>query len=132
MAIKNKTKVTPVLDTSTPQGINPPKLSKTNSSEIDNLIDNIENDPEVKHMDIKLVLQMFKELKAEITSVKKDTDVETVRGVVFEQQQHKDSIKKLQEVVAHYKKKAEIMEGVVIGMSTTIKSMENRIGDLEK
>ena len=91
--------------TPTPQGYNnpnPPVSIHSTETNVDLLLKQLEcgeTQEKIKHMDIQLVIAMFKDLKSEITSIKKDTNVEAICGVTFVQDQQNESIKKLQDEV---------------------------------
>ena len=82
---------------------------------------------EPKVMDLRIVLEMFKEIKKDIKENSTKMD-----NVTDSQQQNVDDLTNLQKEVEFYKKKSDVMSGVIQKMSKSMSSMEVKINRLER
>ena len=83
-------------------------------------------------MDVKLVMEMFKDLKEEIKQVKKNTSHDSIQGIMHCQKDQEENVATLQKELALYKKKTQVLVGVVQHMSNEMKEIQTKLTDLER
>ena len=84
-----------------------------------------------KVMNLKLVIEMFKEIKKDLTDFKVHNKQE-VDGIKHAQQQDSVKIEELKEELDKYKHRNTVMNGIVQRMSSSMSNMERRINELER
>ena len=87
-----------------------------------------------KKMDTKLVVEMFKAIKRDLTVIKNDavTDREVVSAVTSGQNIQDSQIKGLQEKMNVKTKTDKVLQSAVINLSRKVEQMDGRIKELEK
>ena len=105
-------------------GIIDPILSLENSADSDST--------QPKVMDLKVLIQMFKEIKQELTQYKKVTENEILEGITSQQKTDTEAITNLQKDIKELKLKDQVKVSAIKGMAKTMKEMDKRIEDLER
>ena len=82
-------------------------------------------------MDIKVVLEMFQQLKAELNNSKIPDGPMGVLQLETRQEDHEDRILNLESELYEYQTKHQILTGVVSRLYETVSEAENRIEMLE-
>ena len=94
---------------------------------------------EPKVMDLKIVIEMFKQIKTdvttvknELTSIKKDINYEQVREAITAHEENSAAIKKLTQEVNKYKNQQKAMVGAMTIMDQQMSEMKTKITSLER
>ena len=87
-----------------------------------------------KMMDLKLVHEMFNDIKKDWRNIKQDNEKKqtSINSVETAQTQQATEIQEINSRYDKQQKKTEVLESVVIGMANKIKTMEERVIDLER
>ena len=85
-----------------------------------------------KSMDLKIVIQMFKEIKQELKTYKEKTSDDRIDGIIHQQELDGEELTKMKEELRIVKVREQAMGSMMQGMCRTIKDMDKRIGYLEK
>ena len=111
------------------------KETKEGSSKQENINSGDDDDESSLHqqpkvMDIQIVLQMFKEIKADLNNFHKE--VPAVKELSGQQKTNTDTISTLNKELDQQKRKNKIMTGTIERMAKVMNEMEDRITSLEK
>ena len=87
---------------------------------------------EPKVMDLQIVIQMFKEIKNDLTNYKKEVNATAFNNLKSVQEEDSEMIKTLQKELEKQKEKTRIMSGTMQRMSKSLCDLEGRVLQLEK
>ena len=83
-------------------------------------------------MDVKVVLEMFKQIRQDLMEFKKEKGdkINQIDGVILQQTIDSDEVAKLKKEVDHYKKSNETMTSAMKNMAAKLVKLESRVSDL--
>ena len=87
---------------------------------------------EPKTMDLQIVIQMFQEIKRDLTDFKSEMPVDQIKNFVAQEQSNATKIAELQGELRKQQESNRIMVGTVQRMSKIMSEMEDRLNNLEK
>ena len=104
------------------------EVENQDNNQVQNQIDETSDSPV---MDVKLVMQMFRELKEEMNKLSIHEGESRVKEVEAQQDANNNALYPMQVQLSEYKLKTEILTGIIMNMNDTITDMDKRIDKIE-